>query len=87
MKEWRREENVPSGRVETRAMGKCFLKKAENVCKAKVFFKDIKRIGLWWGRENGEKARKIYERKKKKTARFGMKFGLVLIYINWQINP
>lgn len=86
MKEWRREENVPSGRVETRAMGKCFLKKAENVCKAKVFFKDIKRIGLWWGRENGEKARKIYERKKK-TARFGMKFGLVLIYINWQINP
>lgn len=67
MKEWRREENVPSGRVETRAMGKCFLKKAENVCKAKVFFKDIKRIGLWWGRENGEKARKIYERKKKNS--------------------
>lgn len=63
--------------------GKMFPEKAENVCKAKLFFKTLTGQGLQQGRENWEKARKIYRRKKRE----GMKFGLVLIYVSWQRNP
>lgn len=52
---------------------------------SKIIFKDIKRRRVWggvermWGEDKGNHW--------KKKTRFGMKFGLVLIYVNWQINP
>lgn len=61
-------------------MGKCFLEKAEKCMQSKIIFKDIKRRkGLGWGRENwGEEKGNHLEGK----TRFGMMFGLVLIYVN-----
>lgn len=69
---------------ENHSNGKMFSEKVENVWKPKLILKTLRREGLGLGRENGEKARKIYGRKE---TREGMKFGLVLIYVNWQINP
>ena len=50
-----------------------------------IIFKDIKRRRVWGGVERmGRRQGKSMEEKK---TRFGMKFGLVLIYVSWQINP
>lgn len=43
---------------------KRFPERAENVRKAKLFLKTLRGEGLGCDRENGEKARKIYGRKK-----------------------
>lgn len=49
-----------------------------------IIFKDIMRRRVWGGVERmGRRQGKSMEEKK----RSGMKFGLVLIYVSWQINP
>lgn len=77
-----KEKNVPS---EQNGMGKCFSWESRKCMQSKIIFKKTLREEIWGGVERtGEKKGKSLEGK----TRFGMMFGLVLIYVNWQIsNP
>lgn len=59
-----KEKKCSLGQNEYHSNRKMFFEKVENVWKAKLILKTLRREGLGWGREDGEKARKIYGKKK-----------------------